>query len=78
MLERKNPFHAGNIAQRIELATDDKTDPIELVQLASDADPFVRRSVLFNESTPEKTRMELLDSPSLMSHVQEIIDQEDA
>ena len=78
LLERKNPFHAGNIAQRIELATDDKTDPIELVQLASDADPFVRRSVLFNESTPEKTRMELLDSPSLMSHVQEINDQEDA
>jgi hypothetical protein len=39
--------------------------------LASDADPFVRRLVLFNESTPEKTRMELLDSPSLMREIHE-------
>jgi uncharacterized tellurite resistance protein B-like protein len=71
LLDRKHPFHSGNLDERIELANNQKADPSELNQLASDADPFVRRLVLFNESTPEKTRMELLDSPSLMREIHE-------
>ena len=71
LLERKHPFHSGNLDERIELANNQKADPSELNQLASDADPFVRRLVLFNESTPEKTRLELLDSPSLMREIHE-------
>ena len=69
LLDRKHPFHSGNLEERIELANNQKADPSQLNQLASDADPFVRRLVLFNESTPEKTRMELLDSPSLMREI---------
>ena len=77
LLERKHPFHSGNLDERIELANNQKADPSELNQLASDADPFVRRLVLFNESTPEKTRMELLDSPSLMREIHEEMDDND-
>ena len=68
-MDRKHPFHSGNLNERIELAKDKETNPTDLIQLARDADPFVRRSVLFNESTPEKTRLELLDSPSLMRDI---------
>ena len=71
LLERKHPFHSGNLNERIELANNKATNPSDLIQLASDADPFVRRLVLFNESTPEKTRLELLDSPSLMRDIHE-------
>jgi len=78
LLERKHPFHSGNLDERIELANNQKADPSELNQLASDADPFVRRLVLFNESTPEKTRMELLDSPSLMREIHEEMDDNDS
>ena len=78
VLEREHPFHSGNLDERIELANNQKADPSELNQLASDADPFVRRLVLFNESTPEKTRMELLDSPSLMREIHEEMDDNDS
>lgn len=71
LLDRKHPFHSGNLNERIDLAKDKETNPADLIQLARDADPFVRRSVLFNESTPEKTRLELLDSPSLMRDIHE-------
>lgn len=71
LLERRKPFHSGSNSQRVQLASDKKTRPIDLVQLASDADPYVRYLVLCNESTPEKTRMELLDSPSLKNVIEE-------
>ena len=65
ILDRPVPFFLGSTEERIEKAQDEDSNFEELNQLAEDADPRVRLSVLYNQSTSEEIRLKLLDSPSL-------------
>ena len=77
VLERSDPFFLGPVDERIQKAQEEDTSALELSQLAEDADPRVRLSVLYNQSTSDEIRMKLLDSPSLNREIEEIQDAEE-
>jgi len=62
-LRRKEPFHLGSLDEKIALAKDENTEISELEALGRDIDPHVRLAVLFNDSTPDDLKMDILDSP---------------
>lgn len=74
VLDRPYPFFLGSVDERIQKAQEEDTPSLELSQLAEDADPRVRLSVLYNQSTSDEIRMKLLDSPSLNRVIEEIQD----
>ena len=64
-LRRKETFHLGSQDEKIALAKDENTQISELEALGRDIDPHVRLAVLFNDSTPEDLKMDILDSPAV-------------
>lgn len=72
VLGRVDPFYDGTLEERIEQASNPEIDHNSMLQLSQDADPRVRLSVFFNESTPEETKLALLDSPSFNRALNEL------
>jgi uncharacterized tellurite resistance protein B-like protein len=60
-------FHSGTYSEKIEMAENPQTNIKVLFRLGRDLSFDVRSAVLFNPSTPDELRLEILDSsPSIL------------